>query len=52
MPSQKYEHGKNNEELLKANQELYKICVSEHGEGNKYAIRAGRSYAKWRQLNY
>jgi hypothetical protein len=35
-----YEGG-NNEEMLKANQEMYESRVAEHGEKNDYTIRAG-----------
>jgi hypothetical protein len=39
-----YEGG-NNEEVLKASQEIYKIRIAEYGEGNEYTIRAGNNYA-------
>jgi hypothetical protein len=35
----------NNEELLKASQELYKVLVAELGEENEYTIEAGKIYA-------
>jgi hypothetical protein len=40
-----YESGNNNEELMKASQELYEIRVAELGEENEYTIIAGMSYA-------
>jgi hypothetical protein len=41
----KYDSGNNNEEVLKASQELYELRIAEHGEENEYTIRAGRNYA-------
>jgi hypothetical protein len=41
----KYEDGNNNDELLKAYQELYELRIAELGEENEYTIRAGRNYA-------
>ena len=41
----KYEDGRNNEELVKASRDLYKLGVAEHGEENEYTIRTGRQYA-------
>jgi hypothetical protein len=41
----KYEVGNNNEEVLKASQELYELRIAEYGEGSELAIDAGRSYA-------
>jgi hypothetical protein len=41
----KYEGGNNNEELLKASQELYELRVAESGEGHEDTIDAGRKYA-------
>ena len=35
----------NNEELLKASQELYEIRVAEFGEENEYTIISGKNYA-------
>jgi hypothetical protein len=40
-----YEGGNNNEELLKASQELYEMRVATHGEGNEFTIIAGKIYA-------
>jgi hypothetical protein len=40
-----YEDDNNNEELLKASQELYEVRVSELGERQEGTIHAGRSYA-------
>jgi hypothetical protein len=40
-----YESGNNNEEVLKASQEVYKLRIAEYGEGNEYTIRAGNNYA-------
>jgi hypothetical protein len=41
----KYEDGNNNEELLKASQELYELRIAELGEESEYTIDAGRMYA-------
>ena len=41
----KYEGGNNNEEILKASQELYELHIAEDGEGNEYTICAGKDYA-------
>jgi hypothetical protein len=41
----RYEGGNNNEELLRANQELYKLRVAELGEEHENTIHAGISYA-------
>jgi hypothetical protein len=41
----KYEDGSNNEELLRASQELYKMGVAKFGEGNEYTIDVGRKLA-------
>jgi hypothetical protein len=41
----KYEGGNNNEELLKATQELYEIRVAKYGEEHYYTIDAGKNYA-------
>jgi hypothetical protein len=40
----KYESG-NNEELVKASQELYELRIAELGEENEYTIEAGKTYA-------
>jgi hypothetical protein len=40
-----YEGGNNNEELVKASQELYEMLIAELGEGNEDTICAGRNYA-------
>jgi hypothetical protein len=37
--------GYNNEEMLKANQEMYESRVAEHGEKDGYTIRAGKILA-------
>ena len=41
----KYEGGRNNEELVKASRELYKLRIAELGEGNEFTINAGKFYA-------
>jgi copper chaperone CopZ len=41
----KYKGGRNDEELLKATQDLYKLRVVEGGEENIYTIHAGKIYA-------
>jgi hypothetical protein len=41
----KYEGGNNNEELMKAHQELYELRIAEDGEENEYTIDAGIDYA-------
>jgi hypothetical protein len=41
----KYEGGNNNEELLKASQEVYELRIAELGEESGYTIIAGRDYA-------
>jgi hypothetical protein len=41
----KYEGGNNNEELLKASQEVYELRIAELGEEHEYTIRAGKDYA-------
>jgi hypothetical protein len=40
-----YESGSNNEEVLKASQELYELRVSEDGDEDEYTIDAGKAYA-------
>ena len=40
-----YEVGNNNEEVLKASQELYEMRIAEYGEESEYTIDAGKSYA-------
>jgi hypothetical protein len=40
-----YEDSKNNEEVLKASQEVYELRVTKNGEGNEYTIDAGIIYA-------
>jgi hypothetical protein len=40
-----YEGGNNDEELLKASQELYELRVAEFGDRNEFTIHAGRNYA-------
>jgi hypothetical protein len=40
-----YESGNNNEEVLKASQEIYKLRIAEYGEENEYTILAGKNYA-------
>jgi hypothetical protein len=42
----KYEGGNNNEELLKASQELYELRIAEDGEEDEHTIDAGRQYAE------
>jgi hypothetical protein len=44
LAKSEYEGG-NNEELLKASQELYEMGVAELGEENEYTIRDGKNYA-------
>jgi hypothetical protein len=41
----KYEVGNNNEEVLKASQELYEMRIAEYGEESEYTIDAGIIYA-------
>jgi hypothetical protein len=41
----KYEGDNNNEEVLKASQELYELRVAEHGDDDEYTINAGKIYA-------
>jgi hypothetical protein len=41
----KYEGGRSNEELLKANQKLYELRAAKFGEENEHTIRAGIDYA-------
>ena len=41
----KYEDGNNNEELLKASQELYELRIAEWGEEHECTINAGIDYA-------
>jgi hypothetical protein len=41
----KYEGGNNNEEVMKASQELYEMRVAELGKEDAVTIRAGRNYA-------
>jgi hypothetical protein len=41
----KYEGGNNNEEVLKASQELYELRIAELGEEHYYTIDAGNIYA-------
>jgi hypothetical protein len=41
----KSKYGSNNEELVKASQELYELRVAEHGEEHEYTIEAGKIYA-------
>jgi hypothetical protein len=40
-----YEVGNNNEEVLKASQEVYELRIAEYGEESEYTIIAGKSYA-------
>jgi hypothetical protein len=40
-----YESGNNNEEVLKASQEIYKLRIAEIGDENEFTISAGRQYA-------
>jgi hypothetical protein len=37
--------GDNNEEVLKASQELYELRIAEHGDEHEYTIEAGKNYA-------
>jgi hypothetical protein len=41
----KYADGNNNEELLKASQELYEMRIAKLGEENEYTIIAGKIYS-------
>jgi hypothetical protein len=41
----KYEGGNNNEEQMKASQELYELRIAEYGEENEYTIKSGKIYA-------
>jgi hypothetical protein len=45
LAKSKYESGNNNEDVLKASQELYELRIAEDGEENEYTIDAGKSYA-------
>jgi hypothetical protein len=45
LAKSKYEGGNNNEEMLKASQELYELRIAKLGEKNEYTIHAGRKYA-------
>ena len=48
----KYESSNNNEELLKASQELYKLRIAKHGDEHYYTIDAGKIYAlRLRKVN-
>jgi hypothetical protein len=40
-----YKGGNNNEELIKAHQELYELRIAEHGDVHEYTIDAGKIYA-------
>jgi hypothetical protein len=52
LAKSKHESGNNNEELLRASQELYEMSGAEFGEGNENTIRAGNFYAsKLRKAN-
>jgi hypothetical protein len=42
----KYEGGTNNEEVLKASQELCELRIAEYGEENEYTIKSGKIYAR------
>jgi hypothetical protein len=42
----KYDDGNNDEELMKAYQELYEMRVAEWGEEHYYTITAGKNYAR------
>jgi copper chaperone CopZ len=44
LAKSKYDSG-NNEELLRAAQELYEMGVAEFGEENEYTIKVGKHYA-------
>ena len=41
-----YEGGNNNEEQMKASQELYELRIAEYGEENEYTIKSGKIYAR------
>jgi hypothetical protein len=41
-----YKGGNNNEEVLKASQELYELRIAELGEEHYYTIDAGKTYAQ------
>jgi hypothetical protein len=45
LAKSKYEGGNNNEELMKASQELYELRIAELGEESEYTIDAGKMYA-------
>ena len=45
----KYEGGRNNEELLRASQELYEMRIAEFGDEHYYTIDAGIDYAIYLQ---
>jgi hypothetical protein len=40
-----YGSGNNDEELLRASQEMYELLIAELGEENEYTIKAGKIYA-------
>jgi cation transport regulator ChaC len=41
LAKSKYESGNNNEEVLKASQELYELRIAEDGDEHYYTIDAG-----------
>ena len=45
LAKSKYKGGINNEEVLKASQEVYELRIAELGEESEYTIRAGEDYA-------
>jgi hypothetical protein len=45
LAKSKYEGGNNNEEVLKASQEMYEIRIATNGEDDEYTILAGKIYA-------
>jgi hypothetical protein len=45
LAKSKYESGNNNEELLKASQELYELRIAELGEESEHTICTGNDYA-------
>jgi hypothetical protein len=41
----RYEGVRDNEELLNASQDVYKLCLAKNGEGSEFSIAAGTIYA-------
>jgi hypothetical protein len=45
LAKSKYEGGNNNEEQMKASQELYELRIAEYGEDHELTIKSGKIYA-------